>query len=130
MALDGRGREHFPVAGADLLNFPFNHAYYRLREIAAQVGQRLRETPALLPFFLDNHFPVAEVAEQVHHEKRIAFGPGVNHPREFIREAVPWKLDLQVPFDVRGREKLHIDLTACATPLKIALHSNKRALRE
>ena len=67
-------------------------------QLALQVRERLRQRPATL--LLGEHLPIAQVAQQVDHEERIAFGPGVDQSRQSLREAVLGEFQGQIALNV------------------------------
>ena len=77
------------VGRAELIHLPLDHAADRLRQLALEVRHGPDQRPAAV--VLNDHSAVAQVAEQIDHEERIALGPGVEDGREFFRELVPGK---------------------------------------
>src|SRR5262249_42183694 len=111
---------------AELVNLPFDHAADRLRQLALEVRGGLGQFPGTA---VPNDDPaVAQVAEQIDHEERIAFRPGVEDAREVIRELMPDKGHRHVAGDVATAQVRQGDLTTDTSPLQFQLYKPEGVL--
>src|SRR5262249_36654452 len=76
-----------------------------------------------------DHAPVAQVAQQVDHEKRISFSPGVKNGSEFLGKPVPRKSQCQVVIKIAQAQERQSNLAADATSLEFQLDRSKGMLR-
>ena len=126
LALHAGRQEQAALVVGELVDQALDHAPHRLRQFAAQVGDRLGQHPAAP--FIGQDVPVAQVLQQVNQEERIAFGLGMDQGRETGREGMARKGHRQVAFDVRLAQEFQGDHPAQAAPLKVELHQAERVM--
>ncbi len=125
-ALHAGRHQQVTIGAAQLIQLPLDHAPDRFWQFAPEVRHRSDQGPTSL--VLNDHSGVAQITEQIDHEKWIALGPGVEDGREFFRELVPGKGQLQVAVQVIPIQERQIDLAAYAPPLEFQLDRPKGML--
>src|SRR5262249_9443821 len=126
VALHTRRQQQLVVYLAELRDLALNHPLDRLGQLALDVGQALCERP--LPGRLRDRSPVAQVAYQVGHEQRAAFGLSVDQRRQFRRETMPGEFQVQVFGDLGLTQEFERQLSARASCLEIRLYLQERML--
>ena len=97
----------------------FDHAASRLGQLAFQVGQRACQLPPAVVRHDDLLRP--QIAHQVHHEQRTAFGFRVHASRERGREVVMGELEVEEFRDVLGCQQLERQLLTHSLALEVEL---------
>ena len=107
-----------------------DHAAHRLRQIrAAHPASALRDDPR--PGLLDDPAGVAQVAHEVDHEERAAFGLGVDHRRRSRAESdVPGNSSARYRSTSAVLEKRAGRLPRTGRALQVAADRQERMLRQ
>ena len=92
--LHARRAEQPSVIVIERFELPLDGAAYRLRQLAFERGEIRRQPPAAVGLHDDR--AAAQVAHQVGHEQRIAFGALVQHRGERLRKCVLRKTQRQI----------------------------------
>ena len=128
VALHARDREQAPIELVEPIDLASDRSLHRLRQLAGDVCGRLREVPPAA--VAHDVAPIAEVAQQVHHEQRVTFGLLVDQRDERGWQRVARELELQVAIDVGPIEVIERALDQRVGCLQLPCDRQERVTRD